>query len=146
MSMKSIEELNAEIFTDPYGIEESRFFGKCKMSSKKYFKFNHIISDDEFIIITNNLKVIKGQPVLVVDNNKGVYLKEWNISEVRNWYTGLQAYAIKLNRKYFKPYTFRFNFEDMCFDEEDTFDSLKEIAAEQNHTEIAVGHGKCKWE
>lgn len=113
-----------------------------KHTSNKYFKFNHVISDDEIIIVTNNVKFIKDNPVLVIDNNKVVYLKEWNVAEVRNYNKDLYAYAVKLNRKYWKEYTFKSDFEDMCFEQSDTFDSLKAVAEMQNDTEIALGWGK----
>ena len=38
----------------------TKFFGEVKHTSNKYFKFNHVISDDEIIIVTNNVKFIKG--------------------------------------------------------------------------------------
>ena len=41
----------------------TKFFGEVKHTSNKYFKFNH---------------------VLVIDNNKVVYLKEWNVAEMQN--------------------------------------------------------------
>ena len=111
----------------------TKFFGEVKHTSNKYFKFNHVISDDEIIIITNNVKFVKDSPVLVVDNNKVVYLKDWNVAEVRNYNKDIYSYAVKLNRKYWK---------DMCFDKADTFDSLKAVAEMQNDTEIALGWGK----
>ena len=120
----------------------TKFFGEVKHTSNKYFKFNHVISDDEIIIVTNNVKFVKGNPVLVIDNNKVVYLKEWNVAEVRNYNKDLYAYAVKLNRKYWKEYTFKNDFDDMCFEQADTFDSLKAVAGMQNDTEIALGWGK----
>ena len=120
----------------------TKFFGEVKHTSNKYFKFNHVISDDEIIIVTNNVKFIKGNPVLVIDNNKVVYLKEWNVAEVRNYNKDLYAFAVKLNRKYWKEYTFKNDFDDMCFEQADTFDSLKAVAEMQNDTEIALGWGK----
>lgn len=90
------------------------FFGEdVKMISNKYFKFTYVIDNDNIILITNNIKIIKGNYVLLVDNNKGVYLKDWQVRPVHNFYNDMSAYAVKLNRKYFKPYTFKFNFEDM---------------------------------
>lgn len=121
----------------------TKFFGEVSHTSNKYFKFNHVISDDEFIIITNNVKVIKGKPVLIIDNNKVVYLKDWNVLEIHNFKLGrLYAYAVKLNRKYWKEYTFKEEFDDVYFKEADTFDSLKAIAETQNDVEIALGWGK----
>lgn len=108
------------------------FFGEdIKMISNKYFKFTHIIDNDNIILITNNIKIIKGNCVLLIDNNKGVYLKDWQVRSVHNFYNGMSAYAVKLNREYFKPYTFKFNFEDMAFEEEQSFDCLLDIAKTQ---------------
>ena len=114
------------------------FFGDVNKKSNKYFTYNSVIDDDNIIIITNNIKTIKGNLVLLVDNNKGVYLKDWQVKTVHNYYNGMSGYAVKLNRKYFKPYTFRFDFEDMAFEKEDTFDSLKAIAETQTEA-IALG-------
>lgn len=114
------------------------FFGTVTKKSNKYFEYNSIIDDDNIIIITNNIKVLKENFVMIVDNNKGVYLKDWQVRPVHNYYTGMNAFAVKLNRNYFKPYTFRFNFDDMAFEQEDTFDSLKECAATQTGA-IALG-------
>lgn len=120
----------------------NKFFGEVKNTSNKYFKFNHILNEDEIIIVTGNVKFIKDNFVLVVGNNKVVYLKEWNIVRVHNYDLGLNAYAVKLNRKYFKTYTFKSDFEDFYFEKDDTFESLIEIAKEQNDTEIALGWTK----
>lgn len=61
------------------------FFGEdIKMISNKYFKFTHVIDIDNIILITNNIKIIKGNYVLPVDNNKGVYLKDWQVRPVHN--------------------------------------------------------------
>ena len=95
-----------------------------------------MVDNDNIIIITNNIKIIKGNYVLLVDNNKGVYLKEWQVKPVHNFYNGMSAYAVKLNRKYFKPYTFKC--EGMDFTQEDTFDSLMAVAETQTEA-IALG-------
>lgn len=36
-----------------------KFFGEIKHTSNKYFTFNRIINDDEIIIVTSNIKIIK---------------------------------------------------------------------------------------
>ena len=108
-----------------------RFFGEHKMTSNQYFTFNNVQDEDNIIIITNNVKSIKKNPVLIVGNNEVVYLKDWNIVPVMNWEKGIDAWAVKLNRKYFKVYTFRTEFEDFYFEETETFDSLMEVAKEQ---------------
>lgn len=121
-----------------------KFFGEIKHTSNKYFTFNRIINDDEIIIVTSNIKIIKDTPVLVVGNNKAVYLKDWLIREVRNYNLDIYTYAVKLNRKYWKVYTFKSDFEDIFIEKEDTFDDLVEVAKEQNQKNmpIALGWGK----
>ena len=108
-----------------------RFFGEHTMTANQYFTFSNVQDEDNIIIITNNVKSIKGNPVLVVGNHEVVYLKDWNIVPVMNWEKGIDAWAVKLNRKYFKVYTFRTEFEDFYFKETETFDSLMEVAKEQ---------------
>ncbi|WP_368346656.1 hypothetical protein [Peptostreptococcus anaerobius] len=121
------------------------FFGEVKETSNKYFTFNHVISNDEIIIITENIHEIKGNLVLIVDNNKAVYLKNWQVKGIMNYYNGIYAFAVKLNRKYFKSYTFKNEFKNVHFETEDTFDTLLEVAKEQDqeNMEIATGWGKA---
>lgn len=118
------------------------FFGEdYKKTSNKYFKFKRVIDEDNIILITNNIKVIKGNYVLIVWDNKGVYLKDWQVRKVHNYYNDIVAYAVKLNRKYFKPYEFKFEFNDFVFEKESTFDSLYEVAKiqEEENMEFALG-------
>lgn len=119
-----------------------KFFGAMHWVSNQYFTFNHIVNDDEIIVITNNVKKIKNSFALAVDNNKVVYLKEWNMVPVRNYDLDIYAIAVKLNRKYWKEYTLNSEFDDLCFEQADTFDSLKAVALEQNNTKVALGWGK----
>ena len=116
----------------------TRFFGEHQMLSNQYFTFNRIQHEDEIILITNNLKSIKGNPVLIVGNNQAVYLKDWNVVPVMNWDEGIDAYAVKLNRKYFKIYTFKSDFEGYDFDQPETFDSLLEAAKEQQTKNMKI--------
>lgn len=112
------------------------------------FQFTHFKNNDEIIIATNNVKYWsnKDQYVLVVANNKVVYLKPWQVTPIKNWNDGLgNSYAVKLSRKFFKAYQMPFEFEDMMFEKEDTFDSLAEVAKEQDSINIAwkLGHYEC---
>lgn len=124
-----------------------KFFKDAKMLSNKYFTFDHIWDDDNIVIVTNNVTLVntKFGPslVLLVDNNKAIYLKDWQVQPVMNYYEDLYAFAVKLNRNFMKTYTFSKDFEGVAFDEEDTFDSLMEIAKTQNDTKVACGWGKC---
>lgn len=121
------------------------FFGESTQvlgSAKDTVKWNRIIDNDNIVIVTSNIRVWKEQYVLIVDNNKVVYLKSWQVKLVKNWDFGINAYAVKLNRSFFKPYTTKFEIEDVSFDREDTFDSLLEVAKEQNDTNVSwkLGH------
>lgn len=110
-------------------------------------RWNHVKSDDEIIIATSNVKYWKNkdQFVLVVANNKCVYLKNWQVKHIKNWDLQQNAYAVKLSRKYFKAYTMPFDFDGMSFEKEDDFDSLLEVAMAQNDSEIVwkLGHYDC---
>ena len=120
-----------------------RFYGKgnTTQTSNKYFEFKRVLDDDNCIIVTNNIKTIKGNPVLVTGNNQAVYLKDWQYREVHNYNNGIDAYAVKLNRNYFKPYTFRFEFDDFHFDKNNTFDDMMATAKEQDKVNMKFAHG-----
>lgn len=120
------------------------FFGEGNKQacSNKYYTFKHYLNDDEIIINTGNIKVIKGNYVMIVDNNKGVYLKDWQVRQAHNWGDICSDfYLVKLNRKYFKPYTFRFTFDDIWIQKEESFDDLVEIAKEQDKVAMRVANG-----
>ena len=107
--------------------------------SNKYIKFNHVLDDDNIIICTNDITFYNSKNsyepsyMLMVDNNKAVFLKNWQVRICKCRYTE-EFYAVKLNRKYFKVYTFKNEFENMIFEKEQTFDDLKELAILQNDT------------
>lgn len=118
--------------------ELERFFaGGIKKVSNQYYKFNNYIDDDNVIIVTRNLKMIKDTPVLMISNNKAVYLKEWQLKPVSTWsedYGTEEGFAVKLNRNYYKPYTFKEKFAGYHFGEEDelnSFDDVVKLAKEQ---------------
>lgn len=124
------------------------YFGEGNWKDgNKYFTYNPIINDDEVIIRTKNIKVWKVNPdytvtyILMVDNNKAIYLKEWQVMPVAKWYEDLgetlRFNLVKLNRKYSKVYTFQKDFENMCFDKEyQGFDDLVALAKEQAQEEF----------
>ncbi len=116
--------------------KEFVFFKNLEMVSNKRFTFENIISEDEIVIITDNVRKHKNGYVLVVDNNKVVYLKDWQVRKVLAYNEGIDACAVKLNRKFFKAYTFRNAFTDFHFEKEDTFDSLYEVAKEQQEQKM----------
>lgn len=130
----------------------SRFFGDYQNVTNQYFKFDHVVDDKSIILITKNVTEIKGSPVLVVDDNKAVYLKDFNIQPVKldtrsDLGDVTYAYAVRINKDYFKPYTFKSNIGDFSFSKEDTFESLKKLARSQNKTAVAIDkkwNGKYK--
>ena len=75
---------------------------------------------------------------MIVDNDKAVYLKDWQVKPVHSFSEGMSGWAVKLNRKYFKPYTFKKPFDDYSFDKQDDFDSLLKTAKKQDKTYIAL--------
>ena len=130
------------IFSSRHQQEMEKFFsGGFNKVSNQYFTFKRVLNNDEIIIVTNNVRRFKEDYVLWVDNNKVIYLKDWQIKPVKNYDLGDSSYAVKLNRKYFKPYTLRFESRDLMFNKEDTFDSLMEVAKQQEKKNIkwAIG-------
>lgn len=123
------------------------FYGKgnTKRLSNKYFEFKRVIDDDNCIVVTNNIKEVKGNPVLVVGNNQAVYLKDWQYRPIHNYDNGIDTYAVKLNRKYYKPYTFKSNFDDVGFDKNNTFDDMMNTAKEQQNVNMKFASGHMKF-
>lgn len=126
--------------------DRRRFFGTCADKSDKYFTFNHYVSDSEIVIVTDNIATLRGDYVLIVGNNSAVYLRDFCVTPVHSYKERFNAYAVKLKREYFKPYTFRTEFEGFYFKEDDTFDTLVRVAKEQDREDlpIALGHVKIK--
>ena len=118
--------------------EITHFFGTTRKVSNQYFKFNRIIDSDTIVVLTNNVRIINKNLVLIVGNNQVVYLKDWQCWDVDNADLGLQTTAVRLNRNYFKIYTFKSEFEDVHFETPDTFDTLLETAKEQQAADISV--------
>ena len=126
------------------------FFGENNYSttSKRFAIKKHVLNDDEIVICTNNVTYWKNkdQFVLWVSNNKIVYLKNFQVMPVYNFEVfGDTSYLVKLNRKYFKEYKC-FETEEFDFgNREDTFDSLKEIAKQQDKHELWFKPGEDKY-
>lgn len=119
------------------------FFGQdLKMTSGKYFTFTKFIDNDHIIVLTNNIKFIKNKPVFVVSNNKGIFLKDWQFRKVSSYQKGINCYAVKLTRQYFKPYEFSFEFNDFYFENNgNEFDTWVIIAKEQERENLPVREG-----
>lgn len=102
----------------------------------KSFTFKHYIDDDNINIVTHNVSYWKNKDTYVmwVDNDKVIYLKSWNVTPVRNEKFG-DAYSVKLNRQYFKPYK-TYTTEEFYFSNEETFDDLLKVSKEQDEENI----------
>ena len=90
--------------THPELAKDDKFFGKTQYYSNKYFSYDSVIDKDNIIVRTNNVKMIKGNPVLIVDNDKGIYLKDWQVAPIKMDRGETNTYAVKLNRNYMKEY------------------------------------------
>lgn len=122
--------------------KEFYFSGGTTQKSNKYFHYKHFLNDNEVIVNTSNIKYINGNPVLVVGRNKGLYLKDWQLKPFKNYDKGIEGYTVKLNRNYFKPYTFRFDFNDINIENDETFDDFINTAKAQDKEDmpISLGH------
>ena len=125
-----------------------RFFGPIVKRSNQYFTFKRVIDEDNFIIITNNIKTIRGSPVLIIGPHEAVFLKDWQVVPVKMNRGTVNADAVKLNRNYFKIYTFKDGFNEYGGDGVESFDSLLEIAKEQDaaNEAVAVGHSQTAYD
>lgn len=108
------------------------FFGEgnFKKISNKYFQFRTVLDDDNIIIFSKNLTFVKDSAVMIVSENKAIYLKPWQYKVVET-FEGIQGFLVKINRNYFKPYTFKCCFDGFEGMNEHDFDQLLEIAKEQ---------------
>lgn len=118
---------------------ENKFYGAVNHTSNKHFTYNPILDEDNIIIRTNNIRRFKDSLVLVVGNNKVVYLKDWQVRQVifklnRDW---LKTFVVKINRNYFKMYSWKSDFTDFYFEKDNDFDSWKEIASSQTEGTIS---------
>lgn len=114
---------------------QNKFYGELKEVSASRFTFDGTAHEDQdtVTIVTNNVRRFKNNFVMMVDNNKVIYLKEWQIRPIYNHEMIGSAFAVKLNRNFFKTYTWKSEFTDAYFEKEDTFDSLAAVAKEQAH-------------
>ena len=129
-----------------------RFFsGGIGEPDGKYYSFNHYIDDDNAIIVTSNVttRLSDGKPLLVVGNNDAVFLQDWQIEPITLRSEGMHfdGFAVKLNRKYYKPYTFKRRFEGFMFDKGDemlAFDDVIKTAKQQDelNAEVAPRGGR----
>lgn len=125
----------------------NKFFGEDHKEYGDSLSWTHYKDDENIIISTTNVEFWKNKDtfVLIVNNNKVVYLKEWQVVPIKNWDLQLNAYAVKLNKKYFRPYTLSFSFNEYNFEKEDSFEDLVECAKSQDKKQIKwkLGHYDC---
>lgn len=108
------------------------FFGAVHNVSNKYFiPQRQVIDNDNIILITNNIQVVKGNAIMVVGQNQAVYVNNIAGANVKNGGALVtDTYAVKLNRQRFKTYTFRNGFNNAPSQNE-SFDDLLKIARQQ---------------
>lgn len=123
-----IPESNVSTFKGAHG--QDPFFGEVAKTTNKYMMFDQVRDKDNAIIMTNNIKIIKGNPVLVTGDHTAIYLKNGQYRLMVDNKNGVEAFAVKVNRNNFKEYTFRGAFDNAPA-KKDTFDSLWKKAVSQ---------------
>lgn len=123
--IKSVKEKDAKWF----------FGDDAEIGNNHGITWKRYKDDDNIVLVTNNVSYWskKGTYVMWVGNNKIVYLKDWQVRPVKNWELGaLNAYAVRLTRKYFKPYALSFSSDEFMFEKDESFDDLVEVAKSQD--------------
>lgn len=125
--------------------ENDLFFGEGnhKMLSNKHFQYKHVLDNDTILINTNNVRVVKDSLILVVGDDKAVYLKDWNVRKAHNYDWDIDFWILKLSRSFFKIYTFKSRIDnDLMFDVGlQDFDYLLEVAKAQDQEKMKVADG-----
>lgn len=125
----------------------SKYFGENQFKNQGdgYITFNSVQNNgDTAYIVTNRLlNSINGNLVLMVDNNKAIYLKDYNIKSAAYGGGGkpyYSAYVVKVNRNDFnKVYTFRSDFsKSPKLKRELTFNDLVEKAKRFENRKIGL--------
>ena len=108
--------------------------------SNKYFKFNRYGDNDNITIITNNIISLGDWYVLLVGDNRGVWLKNWQVKPCKvGQNTYIPSYAVKLNRKYFTVKDIdSYKCDDFCFEKENDFDDMVRLAKVQDERDEAI--------
>lgn len=127
--------------------EHDSFFGTVAKVSNKYMMVDQVTDKDKAIIMTKNVAVVKGNAVLVTGENSAVYLKDWQFRRMVNR-DGEEAYAVKINRNYFKEYTFKGSFD--YIGAKSSFDDYWNVAAQQQRAKntwksggvVIISHNK----
>lgn len=99
--------------------------------------YRSILDNDNIILRTENICYLDSndspttQYILMVGNNRGVYLKGNQVQRITyfdNKNNAKRQYLVKLNRNYFKVYYFKYLKAATNFITEDNFDDLYEEA------------------
>ena len=111
--------------------------GNYKETSKRFKIINHVIDNDNILLVTNNVQHFTNKQVYVlwIANNKVVYLKDWQVKPVYNYEHLGDTYIVKLNRNFFKAYNC-FTNNDIFIEKEYSFDALVEIAKSQDSSDL----------
>ena len=108
-------------------------------------RWRHYIDDDNVLIVTDRVYHFgrMGVYALVLNSSVVLFLKNWQITKVKNFEFKENRYAIKLNRNYFKPYQLSFHFNDYeTLEKTLTFDDLVTLAKNQDGEQLwwRLGH------
>lgn len=135
--------MNVNKLKTPERRDLETFFGceNISMKANNYFTYKSVLDDNTIIVLTNNIKRIKSNYVLIVGKNKGLYLRAWQFRKVCSYREGINCYAVKLFRTYYDPYEYDFVFKDMDIEEDITFDMWHEEAIEQEKENFCIRKG-----
>lgn len=136
---KEVIKMKKDFFKKRKEILMNGFFGANNYNdgNNRFNIKNHVINDDEIIICTNNVSYWrnKDQFILWVGNGKIVYLNKFQVLPVFNYEEVGSCYLVKLNKNYYKVYNCFVN-EELSFDKELTFQDLKDIAIQQDTSNL----------
>ena len=108
--------------------------------SNKYFTFKRYKDDDNVTIVTSNVIYLGDFPVLLVGENKGVWLKQWQVKDIKvGQYDFIPAKTVKLSRKYFNVKDIKSSkCDNFYFEKDNTFDDMVELAKLQDEEGEAI--------
>lgn len=93
------------------------------------------VADGDIVVFTASVRLYKGSPVLVVGSNKVIFLRLSDIKKACESKDGeiiAEGFVVKMSKSSFdKVYSFRKDFDGFAFEKDDTFDSLSEVARQQ---------------
>ena len=110
-------------------------------------RWSHFVDDDNVLIVTDRVYHFgrMGVYALVLNSSVVLFLKNWQITKVKNFEFKENRYAIKINRNYFKPYKLSFFLNDFeTLEKTITFDDLVGLAKSQDGEQLwwRLGHYK----